>query len=877
MGMLRRIRNLFSRARLNREIEMELAAHLDMSVRDNIADGMTPEQARRDAAVRFGSRAATRERVAGMDAALLLESISADFAYAWRQLRKNAGFAVTAIAVLALGTCASISIFAFVDATLIKPLPYRNPSELVGLFESNPLGPRFHLSYLDYLDWKRMNHVFSSVEAYDGDAVALKTANGVQRADGAVVGAGFFRMLGVAPVIGRDFYAGEDTLGAPRTVMLSYAAWQKRFGGREDVLGKTVTLDDAARTIVGVLPRDFYFAPVRGAEFWMPIHESLNPELRGEHGLLALARLKDGVQLETARAEIGKIAQQLAAQYPGSDGGRGGTVVPLVEMVVGGIRPTLWVLLSAALLLLLIAAVNVAGLLLLRFQVRQQEIAVRSALGASQTRLVRQFTIEGFVLASSASVAGVCGAFGMIHLLRKLIPQNFVEAMPYLNTLGLSGHVMFFAGLVGGTCSMLFAVIGMLRLPAADLRHGLAEGGRGAAGTVWRRVGANLVVIELCTATVLMVGAGLLAKSLYELMHINIGIRADHLATLGVSAPPAKYARDQQRIALASRIVEEVRRLPGVESVAVAHGLPIANISGGSSGFEILDGRLNKQQNNEAVIRPVSVSYFATVEARMLQGRDFNETDGAGRPHVAVVNRTFARKYSPGQNAIGKHFRFDASQPAIEIVGTVDDLKEGPLDGEVPAAIYVPFAQGPETTFSVVARTGQAPEELLATLEKTVHQVDADLLTAGAATMEDRIQALNSTYLHRSSAWVSGGFAGMALLMSVVGLYGVIAYSVSQRTREIGVRIALGASRESIYGLVLGQGGRLVATGITAGLVCALLTGMLMAKLLFNTRPWDSVTFLGVAVLLAISALAACLIPAHRAADVEPIAALRSE
>lgn len=877
MGVLRRVRNVFSRARLDREIEMELAAHLEMCIRDNVADGMTPEQARRNAAVRFGNRAATRERVAGMDAALLLESICSDFAYACRQLKKNAGFAVTAIVVLALGTCASISIFAFVDAVLIRPLPYGNPSQLVGLFESNPLGPRFHLSYLDYLDWKRMNHVFSAVEAYDNDPVALKTANGVQRADGAVVGAGFFRMLGIAPMMGRDFYAGEDTLGAPRTAILSYGAWQKRFGGRQDILGKAVTLDGAATTIVGVLPRDFYFGPVGTAEFWRPMHESLNPELRGEHGILALARLKDGVQLEAARAEIGQIAQQLSAQYPDSDGGRGGTVVPLLEMVVGGIRPTLWLLLSAAMLLLLIAGINVAGLLLLRFQARQQEIAVRSALGASRTRLVRQFTIEGSVLAVSASGAGSCGAFGAIYLLIKLIPHNFVAAMPYLNTVGLSGHVVLFALLVGVACAVLFTVIGAVRLPLSNLRPGLAEGGRGAAGTVWRRVGSHLVVIELCTATVLMVGAGLLAKSLSQLMHVEMGIRADHLATMRISAPPSKYSRDEQRIALADRIVAEVSRLPGVESAAVAHGLPIANIAGGSSRFEILDGRESKPQNNEAVIRPVSAAYFRTIGARLLQGRNLNETDGAGRPLVAVVNRTFAGKYYPGQNAMGKHFRSDASQPAIEIVGIVDDLKEGPLDGEVPAAIYVPFAQGADATFSIVALTKQAPENLLATLERTIHAVDADLLTMDAETMEDRIQKLQSTYLHRSSAWISGGFAGVALLLSVVGLYGVIAYSVSQRTREIGVRIALGASRDSIYGLILGHGGRLIGLGMAAGFACALVTGMLMAKLLFHTRPWDSVTFLGVAAVLAISALAACLIPAHRAADVEPIAALRSE
>ena len=877
MSMLRRMWNLVSRARLNREIEMELAAHIEMCIRDNIATGMTPDQARRDALVRFGSRAAARERVAGMDTALLLESIGSDLTYGFRQLFKNPGFGVTAIAVLASGICASVSIFAFVDATLIKPLPYQAPSQLVGLFESNPLGPRFHLSYLDYLDWKRMNHVFSSVEAYDNNPVALKTANGVQRADGAVVGAGFFRMLGVAVSLGRDFYAGEDTLNAPLTVILSHTAWQKRFGGRQDVIGKTVSLDGTTTTIVGVLPRDFYFGPVGAAEFWMPIRESLNPDLRGEHGILALARLKDGTQLEAARAEIGRIAQQLAAQYPDSDGGRGGTVVPLVEMVVSGIRPTLWLLLSAALLLLLIASINVSGLLLLRFQARQQELAVRSALGASPARLVRQFAIEAAILTMIASVAGICSALAIIHLLRKLIPHNFLSAMPYLNSVGLSRHVVFFAALIGLGCLALFTLIGVLRLPSANLRPGLTEGGRSSAGTVWRRLGANLVIVELCMATTLLVGAGLLAKSLYQLMHTETGLRPDHLATLRLFPPPSKYSRSELKIALANRIIVDVSRLPGVQSVAVAHGMPISNIAGGSTTFEILGDDGNKQQNNEANSREVSARYFTTIEARLLQGRWFGESDSASGPLVAIVNHTFARKYFAGWNAIGKHIRFDASQPLIEIVGVVDDLKEGPLDADVQAAIYIPFGQGSDSNFSVVARTEQAPQNLLTTLEKTIHQIDPDLLTMDAETMEDRIQNLQSTYLHRSSAWLAGGFAAMALLLGVVGLYGVIAYSVSQRTREIGVRIALGASRDSVYRLILGQGGRLICAGIAAGLVCALGTGVLMSKLLFQTRPWDSLTFIGVTILLAVSALAACLIPARRAAGVEPIGALRSE
>jgi macrolide transport system ATP-binding/permease protein len=383
MPLLRRAWNLLSRSRVDREIDLELASHIEMRMEDNLAAGMTPEDARRDALLRFGNRTATKERVVNMDLVPLLASVWSDVSYTSRQLVRNPGFALTAILVLTLGICASIAIFAFVDAVLITPLPYKNPSRLVGLFESTPLGPRFHLSHLDYLDWKKLNHVFTSVEAFDQNTLALKTATGVQRTDGVTVGAGFFRLLGITPVLGRDFRPGEDTAGAPRTVILTYSAWEKRFGKEQDVLGKTVILNDASSVIVGVLPQWFQFAPAGPAEFWMPLQSSPKPQERGEHGMLAFARVRDGVSLQEASADMSAIARQLAKQYPDADEVRGATVVPLTELIVGSLRPTLLLLLSGAALLLLIACVNVSGLQLVRLQSRQRELAPRGLLRAA--------------------------------------------------------------------------------------------------------------------------------------------------------------------------------------------------------------------------------------------------------------------------------------------------------------------------------------------------------------------------------------------------------------------------------------------------------------------------------------------------------------
>ncbi|MGB6934626.1 MAG: ABC transporter permease [Acidobacteriaceae bacterium] len=548
MLLIRRIMNLFFRSNMEREIDAELKSHIEMRIESNLAEGMRPEEARRDARLRFGNPTAMKERVTGVDAALVLDSIWSDIRHALRQLTQNPGFSSAAIVVLALGICASVSILAFVDAVLIKPLPYKHPQQLVALFESTPLGSTFHLSYLDYLDWKRMNTVFSSVAAYDHDVFTLHPASGIVQVNGAVVSSGFFRTLGVAPILGRDFRIGEDSLSAPPVVLLSYAAWQRRYGGRRDAVGKTVALDGTSNMIVGVLPRGFDFAPVGPAEFWTTLRESTNADGRGEHGLLAIARLKDGVSPETAAADISSIAQQLAKQYPDADGGRGATVLPLTEVIVGNLRPILLLLLSGAALLLLIACVNVSSLLLVRSETRQREIAIRGALGVSYARLIRQFMTEGLALAGAGSIIGVGAAYGAMRLLIRLIPAEMLANMPYLRDLGLDVHVAIFAGVLGCMSWLLFSVTPIARLSMANMRANLSEGGRSSSGIAWRRLGSSLVVLELCTAMVLLVGAGLLGKSFYRLLHTDLGFQPDHLAILPLRASGTAYAKDEQEV-----------------------------------------------------------------------------------------------------------------------------------------------------------------------------------------------------------------------------------------------------------------------------------------------------------------------------------------
>lgn len=802
-----------------------------------------------------------------------------DLRFAFRQLRKNPGFTSTAVLMLALGMCASLAIFAFVDAALIKPLPYQNPSGLVEVFESIALLPQSNLSYPDYLDWKRLNHVFGSLDVYQGDGFLVSAPSGVQPVRGARVSDGFFRTLGVTPVLGRDFYDGEDLPGVQRTVLLSYAAWEKRYGGKEDVLGQTVILDGAPNIIIGVLPKDFHFAPAEPAEFWTALHAANSCDVRRScHGLYGVARLKEGVSFQTALADVTLIAQQLEREYPDSNRGQGAALAPLADVIVGNIRPILLALLGGAGLLLVIASVNVASLLLVRSEGRKREIAIRSSLGASPARIMRQFVTEGLVLVAIGSILGLMSASLVMQLLTKLIPADLMARTPFLHELGLNIRVLGFAGVIALLSALLFSVTPALHLSLSETHAGLAEASRGSAGTSWRRIGSKLVVVELATAMVLLVGAGLLGKSLYRLLRVDIGLRPDHLIALQVAAPDSSYVSPQQAITLERKIVSQVKNLPGVESVGIsARGLPMDGNSK-TTWFRV-SGRPWHGEHNEAPERHVSSGYFATLGTKLLRGRSFAEEEDASKPSVAIINQAFARQYFSGEDPLGKQLLYISSVPQkpIEIVGIVENIKEGPLDVATPPVLYIPFNQNTNDDFGVVVRTSHAEQPMLPTLTATIHQLDPDIATYGGATMTDRIRDSQSAYLHRSSAWLVGGFAVLALLLGVVGLYGVVAYSVSQRTREIGIRMALGAQRSSVHRLILKEAAWLTAAGIFIGLACSMAAATLIRGLLFEVRSWDAQTLMTVAAVLGISALLASYIPARRAARVDPIVALRWE
>jgi macrolide transport system ATP-binding/permease protein len=871
-----RLRSVFKRKIAEDELDEELRYHLQREIEENVAAGMSAGEARRAALLSMGGLERRKDECRDMRGLNLFDNLRGDVRFALRQLRKSPGFTVTAVLVLTLGIGASVATFGLVDATLLEPLPYRDSARLVSVYETAAVMPRSNLSYPDYVDWKRQNQVLASLDIFSRSRFLMSTREGRESVRGARVTAGFFRTLGVTPVLGRDFNEGEDALGAPRMAVLSYPAWQNRFGGKPSVLGQTLILNDSLTTIVGVLPANFHFAPGEPSEFWTTFNASTECDLRrGCHAVWGIGRLKEGVSVETAEASLKALAKSLEAQYPDTNRDQGAALAPLRDVIVGDIRPVVLLLMAGAILLVVIAGVNVASLLLVRSDTRRREIAVRSALGASAKRLMSQFATEGSVLVLCGGAAGLIAGSWSMQFIPLLIPARLLERMPFLRDLGLNVRIVVFAGAIALITAVAFALTPVLRGSLSQMRAGLAESTRGSAGLTWRRMGAKLVVLELAIAMVLLVGAGLLSKSLQRLLDVELGFKPHGLAVVEAGAPLLKT--DPQKLAMGRDILSRVTSLPGVESTALASRLPLDG--NGNTDWIRFEGRPWDGVHTEVNQRDVSAAYFMTIKARLIRGRSITDADDESKPRVVVINQTLAEQYFPGEDPIGKRIGDTSLTPASmkEIVGVVEDIREGTLEAEVWPAVYYSFNQSPDNFYAVVTRTSQSEESMVRTIGDAIHQIGPEVVTTPGMTMIERIRRSDPAHLRRSSAWLVGAFAGLAFVMSVVGLYGVVAYSVSQRTREIGVRMALGAERGSVYGLVLKEAAVLTFGGVVAGLVGSVGAANLSRKMLFGVEPWDASTLAVVAGVLAASAMLASYLPARRAASVNPVNALRAE
>ena len=880
VDLFRKLALLVYRSRFRNEMDEEMAFHREQVERELRDKGISEENARYVAARQFGNVTRIREQSEQI-VAFRLETVFQDLYFAFRQLRRNPGFALAAVLILALGIGISVTIFGFFDAALVRPIPYPHPDRLVAVHEVTSQLPGSGISRLDYEDWKQRNTTLSSLDVWSYSSHLLRHGESSERVSTALASSGFFRTLGVQPILGRDFLPGEDLAGSANVVILTYATWQKRFAGRADAVGQSVNLSDENYTIIGILPEDSVFAPRGNGEFWMPLRGDECEKYRECRDLQGVGRLREGVTITQAQADLKRVASQLESQYPESNRGQSAGAQLLSESFVGDYRSILLTLLGGAGLLLLIACVNVASLLLVRSESRRREMAVRGSLGATRLRLVRQLATEGALLAVAGCALGIGITAMAMPLLVKQVPTQMAGGMPFLHKVGLNAHTVLFASAVALVAVLFLSFLPALRLIGVNLRDELSAGGRNVAGRLWKRMGANLVVLELMVAVILLAGAGLLVKSFYRLLHVDTGFDTSHLVTAMIQAPSGRYTTNQQTMVLYHEIEKRLSTLPGVVSVGITSGLPI-QCNCNTDRIRI-PGRTYSGELNEIVARAVSPAYMATLKTTLLRGRMITEADNLPGPLTVVINESLAKKYFPGEDPIGKKIgNLDLSADSMrEVVGVISDVHESSLEEAVWPAEYSSIHRTVNTGFDVAVRTAGEEETILPEVVHTLHQIDPSLGVFHEMTMQDWIATKPTVVLHRASACLIGSFAAMSLVLSIVGLYGVIAYTVSQRTREIGVRMALGATLGSVYALVLKQAIVLTATGLSLGLLCVGAASLLLRKLLsgvlFSVDAWDIPTLFVVMVVLGVAAFLASFLPAHRAASVNPTEALRSE
>ena len=802
-----------------------------------------------------------------------------DIQYGMRVLLRRPSFTIVAVLVLTLAIGANVTIFSFIDTALLRPLPYRDPEQLVKIWDSRQaeVYSRFEASYPDYLDWKQQNQAFSSLAAYGGGGnVVLAGADGPQMIKAGRVSDNFFQTLGVLPLFGRLFQSGEDLESAPRYAVLSYSFWQRQFGGRRDVLGQSVTLNSVPRTIVGVLPKNFHFAPIGEVDLYVTLHAGGGMRIRRNlHWLHPVGRLKPGVSREQAQGMMNVVAVNLEKQYPDSNKELRTVVVPLSELITGQIKPILLVLLSAVGLLLLIACANVANLLLARSATRAKEFAIRSALGARRWRVIRQVIVEGTLLATVGTVSGIVFTIIATRWMILTLPKEALQSMLYLKNISVDPRILLFAGGLGLLTALLFSLPPALGL-SAPLHNALREAGQQSLAGSWRKFGSSLVVAEVAISAILLVASGLLLKSLFHLLTVDTGFNVSRLTTFYVFPDSRRYIEDPQAIVLHDKLVDGLHGVPGVSAVGVTSTPPI--VGGNTSLFRVLGAPLTPLPY-EANSRDIDPGYFSTLQAKLNAGRYFDEHDDAKAPQVVILNETLAKIAFGSENPIGKQivFTYNAQEKPREVVGVVSDVHEGELNVADKPAIYTPFAQSPDSIFAVVVRSDLDQAALRPALERAVHQVDPGIVLYQMQTMEDLIAQSPAAVMHRYPAWLVSVFAMSALMLGIVGLYGVMSYLVSQRTREIGVRMALGAPRGKVVRLILGNGIRLAAIGIVAGVAGAVLAGYTFRSVLFGVEPWDIATLLAVAAILAAICGAASYVPALRASRLDPVKALRYE
>lgn len=888
---VQRLRSFFRRSQLDRDLDAEMSSHLELAIEENLRRGLSPEEARRQALVRFGGPQQTREQHREARGLPFLETLLHDLRFAFRTLRKSPGFTGVSILTLALGIGTTTAIFSVIYGVLLRPLPYSESSRIMAVFEVNNHGTWSHLADPNFDDFRDQNHSFEAIAKYNSDTVSVSGASQPTRTMVAGITPDFFKVFRVQPILGRDFTADDNKRGAAPVALASYGYWKQYLGSPMNLSQSHLRIGNAVYSVVGVLPAGFSFPP--DVALWLPADLEGENTSRTSHNYLAVGRLRDGVTEQQASGDISAIARRIheTSSEQGEYLLKDAAVVPLQDSLTGKVRSPLLILLGAVGLLLLVACANVANLLLAQASVRERELAVRSALGAARGRLIRQFLTEAFLLSLLGGGLGVVAAFLGIKGLIDLAPEN----LPRLDSVSISIPVLLFALMLTTAVAAGLGAFTAVRATSGDLRSGLEEGGRGQAGSQSsQRIGRAIVAGQIAVTLVLVIGAGLLGRSLLKVLELNPGFRIDKIITMDVSLPWADWTDFKAKAGQAiffSNLIDRLKQIPGVRNVGATSGLPLDEGGGLPDGQFMLmtQNEVPKNPNDLAALAQqkerlgtadfgvVTAGYFQVLQIPLIRGRIFDEHDGPDSPHVAVISESLARERWPGQDPIGHTVEFgnmDGDLRLLTIVGIVGDVHNYSLDLPSRPTVYVNLFQRPRSAITVTLLSDADTQMVTSEARRILHDLNPDIPTRFRTFPEIYSASLGS---RRFNVILIGFFGIAALLLATAGVFGVMAYSVSRRTREIGVRVALGAGSREVLGMILGQGMRTILIGVAIGLAGSLALTRSVQSLLFGVTPTDPLTFAAVILLLVGAALLACYIPARRATKVDPMVALRYE